>query len=89
MKDQWKGFRSLNEVILLIAFSSWSRLLPKLQLRRIHIKALLLFKPAFHREGESQRKVLEGVQGKVYIYKHDPASGLCSLRVPRRCTFWI
>jgi len=57
-------------------------------LRRIYIKALLLFKPAFHREEESQRKVQEGVQGEVYVYKHDLASGFCYLRVPRRCRFW-
>lgn len=88
MRDQWKGFRSLSEVILLIPFSGLSRLVPKRQLRRIHIKALQCFKAAFHREEESQRKVLEGVEGKVYVYKYDPASGFCYLRVPTRCEFW-
>lgn len=43
---------------MLIPFSSLSRLVPRLQLRRISIKALLLFKSAFEREEESQRKVL-------------------------------
>lgn len=39
-----KGTRKLNEVISLIPFSSLSIRVPKLQLRRIRIKALLLFK---------------------------------------------
>lgn len=63
-------------------------MVPKLQLRGIHVKALLLFKPDFHREEGSRRTVLEGVQGKVYVYKQDPASGFCYLRDPTKCEFW-
>lgn len=56
--------RKLNEVISLIPFSSLSRLVPKLQLRRIHIKALLLFKPALHREEDHRAQSWRESRGK-------------------------
>jgi len=74
MRDHHNDFRSLNVVILWIPFSCLSRMVSNLHLRRIHIKAVLPFKSALHREEESHRKVLQGVQGKVYIYEHNPNS---------------